>query len=183
MQQGVPFVCYVIGPGPCGASLSRQAERLGLGDRFRLVGSIPHERLPDWYRAADVFALPSHSEGVPTVLLESAACGTPFVASRVGGIPEIAGIGPCRLTPPGDAQALAEGLREMLRARTGHDVRTAGAVRSRSETVDEMEQLFAETLRVRSANQWPVGSTPRRAGDPLVPTTIASTSAGYPHAR
>jgi glycosyltransferase involved in cell wall biosynthesis len=182
-RQGVRFVCHVIGQGPCRAALLRQAARLGLANRFHLAGTIPHDRLPDWFRAADVFALPSHSEGVPTVLLESAACGTPFVASRVGGIPEIAGIGPCRLTPPGDPQALADSLHELLRAQPGRDVRPAGAVRSRSETVGEMERLFAETLKSRSGNDTASEPAQCRSGEALITTTLSSMSSEYPYAR
>jgi glycosyltransferase involved in cell wall biosynthesis len=85
-----------------------------LGDRVRFVGPVLNELLPDWYRAADVVVLPSRSEGVPNVLLEAAACGTPFVASRVGGIPEIAHLGPSRLVPPGDVESLATALKASL---------------------------------------------------------------------
>src|SRR5262249_19186984 len=74
------------------------------------IGSRPQDELPDWYRASDLTVLPSRSEGLPNVLRESLACGTPFVASRVGGIPEIAGDGAGRLVTPGDPVALAEGI-------------------------------------------------------------------------
>src|SRR5262249_51981196 len=77
-------------------------------------GVVPHDRLPDWYRAADLTVLPSHSEGVPNVLREALACGTPFVASRVGGIPELAGEPWGRLVRPGDAADLVDGLARSL---------------------------------------------------------------------
>ena len=61
--------------------------------------------------------LPSLSEGVPNVLLESIACGTPFVASDVGGIREIADETLDRLVSPGDASALAAALHDVLTKR------------------------------------------------------------------
>jgi glycosyltransferase involved in cell wall biosynthesis len=99
------------------SSLQAAAATLGLSDIVSFVGSRAHDQLPDWYRAADLTVLPSRSEGIPNVLRESLACGTPFVASRVGGIPEIA-TEPClRLVPPGDAAALADAIAASLAAR------------------------------------------------------------------
>ena len=75
---------YLVGEGPLEASLRKRVESASLSSRVRFVGSVAHDALPDWYRAADLTVLPSHSEGTPNVLLESLACGTPFLASRVG---------------------------------------------------------------------------------------------------
>jgi glycosyltransferase involved in cell wall biosynthesis len=111
---GVRFHGYCIGRGPLHAHLDGRIRDLGLGERVHLLGARPHDQLPDWYRAASAFVLPSYSEGVPNVLLEAAACGTPFVATRVGGIPEVAHLGPSRLVPPGDAAALADAIRAVL---------------------------------------------------------------------
>ena len=54
-----------------------------------LVGRIPNDQLVNWYNAADLFFLGSSREGWPNVVCESLACGTPVVATRVNGIPEI----------------------------------------------------------------------------------------------
>jgi glycosyltransferase involved in cell wall biosynthesis len=144
-RQGVEFTGILIGQGPLRSRLENQVLRLGLQGRVKLLGPRPHDQLPDWYRAADLFVLPSHSEGVPVVLLEAAACGTPFVASRVGGIPEIAHLGASRLVPAGDAAALAEAIRAGLAERPPprqiHD-----PARSHSEAVSEMVDLFEEVL-------------------------------------
>jgi len=104
---GSRFKCFIVGQGPLKGSLQRQIDDAGLSDSVRLVGPIPHNELPDWYRAARVFVLPSHSEGVPCVLLEAAACQTPAVATRVGGIPEIAHWNRSRLVEPGNASEVA----------------------------------------------------------------------------
>jgi len=78
----------VIGEGPLRRSLEAQAKRLNVNARF--LGSLPLTKLPAHYHAADLMVLPSLSEGVPNVLLEASACGVPWVASDVGGIPESA---------------------------------------------------------------------------------------------
>lgn len=67
-------------------SLEREAERLGIADRVRFDGSVTQDRLVDYYRAADVCVVPSFYESFGLVALEAMACGTPVVASRVGGL-------------------------------------------------------------------------------------------------
>lgn len=98
----------LIGDGPLGIQLRRLARQLQVDDVCHFVGSVPHEQLPHWYRAADVTVLTSHSEGIPNVLLESIACGTPFVATDVGGVREIATPGIDALIEAGSHQALAD---------------------------------------------------------------------------
>jgi glycosyltransferase involved in cell wall biosynthesis len=116
-RDGIAFRFYLIGQGPLYLKLKQQISHYGLEEQVKLLGPKPLEQLPDWYRSADVFVLPSHSEGMPNVLMEAAACGTPFIASRVGGISEIANGRLGRLVPPGDPAALAEAIKQALRGR------------------------------------------------------------------
>ncbi len=111
---GTHFRLYLVGDGPLRTSLERACDALHLTKQVTFAGIHAHHELPDWYRAADLTVLPSLSEGVPNVLRESLACGTPFVASRVGGIPELSADPLNRLAPPGDARALAEVIAQAL---------------------------------------------------------------------
>ena len=80
---------YLVGEGKSREELENQIRALGLADRISLAGSQPNDRLAAWYSAADVMCLASSREGMPNVVLESLACGTPVVATRVGGTPEV----------------------------------------------------------------------------------------------
>jgi D-inositol-3-phosphate glycosyltransferase len=85
------FLVVVGGPsGPEGpaelARLHGLARQLGVGSRVRFIDPQPHELLSTYYRAADVCLVPSRSESFGLTALEAAACGTPVVASAVGGL-------------------------------------------------------------------------------------------------
>ena len=79
----------IIGEGREERNLKGLARALGIQDRVRFLGAMPQEDLAAYYRAADALVLASSREGWPNVLLESMACGTPVVSTRVGGTPEI----------------------------------------------------------------------------------------------
>lgn len=68
------------------AELIAQAEASGIANRIRFEGPVLHERLPLYYTAADVCVVPSYYESFGLVAVEAMACGTPVVASRVGGL-------------------------------------------------------------------------------------------------
>ncbi|TDD84636.1 D-inositol-3-phosphate glycosyltransferase [Actinomadura darangshiensis] len=100
------LVVAVVG-GPSGSGLCRPeglqllAAQLGISDVMRFEPPAPQDELADWYRAADVTVVPSHSESFGLVAVESQACGTPVVASRVGGL--------CTAVADGDSGILVSG--------------------------------------------------------------------------
>jgi D-inositol-3-phosphate glycosyltransferase len=85
-------VRLVVVGGPSGAGLEHPealadlAVRLGVADRVSFLPPVAQSRLADWYVAADVVCVPSHSESFGLVALEAQACGTPVVAAAVGGL-------------------------------------------------------------------------------------------------
>ena len=79
----------IVGTGPRRDALVAHAQARGLAPAVHFAGAIPNTELLDWYSAADALVLASCREGWPNVLLEAMACGTPVVATDVGGIPEI----------------------------------------------------------------------------------------------
>jgi teichuronic acid biosynthesis glycosyltransferase TuaC len=79
----------IAGNGPNRAMLEALARNLGVADRVVLLGAVAQAQLRDYYGAADALVLPSEREGWANVLLESMACGTPVIASRVWGTPEV----------------------------------------------------------------------------------------------
>jgi len=146
-----PVRLLIAGTGQLEASYRALAATLGCADSVRFLGF--RRDLPDLIAAADLFVLPSLAEAFGLVLAEALYLGTPVVATRVGGIPEIVVHGVDGvLVPPNDSESLAQALAELLtdaprRARlagAGHD---KVAARLGFETmVRRYEAIYAERL-------------------------------------
>jgi glycosyltransferase involved in cell wall biosynthesis len=112
----VPEARFVIaGGGPEEPALRRRLAQSSLGDRVRVIGSVPHEGISRLYQSADAFFMPSYTEGFPRVLLEAMAFGVPFAATDVGGVREIVpDLYRPRLADRECPEALARALIELL---------------------------------------------------------------------
>ena len=114
--RGVRLRLVIAGDGPLRHELRAQLERAGLVSCGRLLGKVSEAELPDLYRAAAVFALPTRSlEGFGLATAEALASGLPVVATSAGATPELlSGVPGSVLCPPGDPHALARALGPLL---------------------------------------------------------------------
>jgi glycosyltransferase involved in cell wall biosynthesis len=111
-QDGLPHELVIIGgdtPGLTRADLSRHARALGVEDSVRLPGRVPQDVLEDFYRGADVFAMPSLYETFGHPVLEAMALGCPVVAARASSLPEVVGDA-AELVDPLSPASIAQGL-------------------------------------------------------------------------
>jgi len=134
---------HLIGEGSLRQALERSAQTLGIAAKVRFHGSMPQQALPTWLRAADLFVLPSRSEGIPNVLLEASACATPYVASAVGGIPEIARLGASVLVPPEQPEPLAAAIADSL---ASPPRQPENGPRDREDAVADVSAFLSATL-------------------------------------
>lgn len=104
------------------ARIDALRRELGLGDFVRFVGMLSQDDLPFWYNAAEVVIVPSRYESFGMVALEAMACGTPVIASDVGGLATLVRDGRTGfLVPDGDPEALASKLVPLLALPEIHD--------------------------------------------------------------
>jgi glycosyltransferase involved in cell wall biosynthesis len=113
LKNGLDLFADIVGDGQYRLALTAHAERIGLAKRIRFVGQVtPGAPVRRFLDSADLFVLPSRTEGLPRALIEAMARGLPCIASAVGGIPEL--LAEEDMTPPGDPDALALKIQEVL---------------------------------------------------------------------
>lgn len=106
----------LAGQGESEATLRTLADTVGVADRVRFLGSIPHDDLPSLFAAADIMALVSSSEGLANAWVEALACGTPIIASDVGGIRELMQSKAAGRIVAQEPSAIAQAAQELLAA-------------------------------------------------------------------
>jgi len=120
-QQGIAFEYTLIGDGDDRDKTLDLIQTLGLSERTRWLGTLPHDVVREHYRQSDIFALGCEvaangdRDGIPNVLVESLAMGVPVVATRVSAIPEIIAHGETGLlVEPGRPDQMADAIRQGL---------------------------------------------------------------------
>ncbi len=154
-------VAVVGGPSGSGlkepTALSRLARELGIADVVRFEPPATAGRLAQWYRAADLVAVPSYSESFGLVALEAQACGTPVVATDVSGLRDAVDDGRSGVLVPGhDPARWAARIGDLLGAPARRDVLARGALTHArrygwDRTVDGLVGVYADALDSRVA--------------------------------
>lgn len=114
-QRGLNRLHFTIaGSGPADAAIRERIRARGLESKISLTGPVFGEEKVQFWHKTDIFVFPTHREGMPYVVLESLASGTPMVTTRVGGIPDAVTDGVHGfLIAPGDPGAIADRLQRM----------------------------------------------------------------------
>jgi glycosyltransferase involved in cell wall biosynthesis len=135
-----------VGEGPLLRDLQTAARQSGIQDRVMFPGALPPVEVAKWIAASNLVCLPSHSEGLPNIVIEALACGRPVVASDVGGIPELIDSGCGVLTPPQNPERLAQALEQCLTTRWDEEAIAQRFQRSWKESAREHFELCLEVL-------------------------------------
>jgi phosphatidyl-myo-inositol dimannoside synthase len=127
----VPDAAYlIVGGGDEAEALRARAGELGVKERLVLAGFVAHEDLPEYYRLADVFVMPSAQEGFGLVFVEALACGCPVVAGNGDGASEALGQGRLGvLVDPKDTSAIARAVIDVLCGKAEPHLTDPGALR------------------------------------------------------
>lgn len=146
----------IAGGGEERAALHQQATRLGVADRVRLMGEVPHDQLPALYGAADVLVLASSREGWPNVLLEAMACGTPCVATPVWGSGEVISTPPAgRLAAARTAPALIDAISAVLAAPPARaDTRAHAENYGWGPVADQVTKVWSQAAATHTPDGW-----------------------------
>ncbi len=132
-RDGTPMRLILVGDGPLRSSLETAAEDAGIADLVEFTGELPAPEVHARLARADLFCLPSFSEGLPISIMEAMAVGVPVVTTWIAGIPELAESETTALTvPPARADALAVALHR-LAVDPALRLRLADAARHRVE--------------------------------------------------
>jgi colanic acid/amylovoran biosynthesis glycosyltransferase len=113
-REGLLFQMTIVGDGPLRDLLARRIKDLGLADRVELAGWKTNSEVASLVRSSRALILPSFAEGLPVAIMEALAVGRPVITTYVAGIPELVDQTCGWLVPAGDAQALANAVKECL---------------------------------------------------------------------
>jgi N-acetyl-alpha-D-glucosaminyl L-malate synthase BshA len=150
LRKALPATVMLVGDGPDRNDAEQEARDLGVADEVHFLGRL--DSVGPLLAAADLFVLPSQTESFGLAALEAMACGTPVLAARVGGIPEVVEDGvEGLLEPAGSVEAMARRAVDLLKDPARHAaMRSAALARaarfSTDVVVPQYEAYYQQVL-------------------------------------
>jgi N-acetyl-alpha-D-glucosaminyl L-malate synthase BshA len=151
VRRAMPATLVMIGDGPDRLDAENEARDLGVTQDVRFLGRL--DSVATLLQSSDLFVLPSQTESFGLAALEAMACGSPVVATRAGGLPEVVDDGVNGiLEPVGSVEAMGRRAVELLRDPPRYEAMRAAAIsKAREFSADRIvpmyEDLYVEALR------------------------------------
>ncbi len=157
VQQGLDLSLVFIGDGTHRSEIEARVKKRELGSRVHFLGQLPAgPAVRTQLNRADLFVLPSRTEGLPRAMIEAMAQGLPCVGSTAGGIPEL--LPPEDMVPAADAAALSRKIREVVadpeRMARMSERNLKKAREFREDVLRERRTAFYQNLKERAAVRW-----------------------------
>jgi len=154
----VPWVMRVVGDGPLESELKSLAASLGIVSRVEFTGRVPRERVPDYYRAADICCFPGLNESSGNVNVEAMSCGRPVVVADWAGPREIV-TEECGIRVPVDSAAvLTDGLESALRRLLADEALRVAMGRAGRRRAVEVYDVNVAMAKFRTLHEEAAGS-------------------------
>jgi glycosyltransferase involved in cell wall biosynthesis len=150
-KENISFQCTIAGEGPELSSLEALRDKLSLGDSIEFTGGVEFGRILELYKRHGILVLASQTEGWPKAITEGMSFGLVTIGSNLGLIPKMLGEGRGFLVTPGDVNALAAALRQILAAPEQYsEMRVRAAAWAQSYSLDSLR----ESIRILLEEHW-----------------------------
>ena len=157
-DEGISFRCSVVGEGAARAELETQARELGIEQNVNFAGGVNFEQVQNFYAQSDVLVLVSETEGWPKALAEGMAYGLICIGSNRGLVPAMLSNGRGIVVEPGNAEQLADALREIVRSpQDFQPMRLRAAAWASQHSTEGLREALGELL----TDHWICRPTPQ----------------------